>query len=206
MKRYSQVTRSFTDYFKEEKDVYVQNLSNTQVSLQFGSMPNITSVLIPDTRKPFNLSQHVSFKDLKDSNDLRKMLNRRPPTLVLLEASEFNEFYEDLAREKGTTADEEIAQAFEQQLQLMQRRKPVEETPKPEEKAPEPTKPKQEDLIPQPKPRIVGMCVDENLSASDFLEYLRDLKGELTQADYEYLQAHAKFKTVQSWAVKQLSA
>ena len=176
MKRFNKAIKSFTDYFKEERDVYVQNLSNTQISLGFGVAPNVSSALIPETRKPYNLSQYVPFKDLKNSVDLRKMLNRKPATLILLEEEEYMDFYENLAAKKGTTADEEIIQANEEQAALMNRTAYVEREKQKsrdadaqvEEEIKEGQKPAPEPPD-SPLPRIVGMCADDKLSATEFL-------------------------------------
>lgn len=215
MKRFRKAIKSFTDYFKEERDVYVQNLSNTQISLGFGVAPNNSSALIPETRKPYNLSQYVPFKDLKNSVDLRKMLNRKPATLILLEEEEYNQFYEDLAAKKGTTADEEIIQANEEQQALMNRSSYVEREKKAskdadeavEEEIKEGQAPDQE-LPEMPQPRIIGMCADDKLTATDFLERLSmmDDAGDLSDADFEYLQSNAPKKSVKNWAVKQLQS
>lgn len=68
---------NFTEYFREERDVYVQNKSNTQVSLQFETSPGrIESVLIPRDKKPLNLTQIVPFTAIKASVDLRKKIGR----------------------------------------------------------------------------------------------------------------------------------
>src|SRR5579863_975338 len=67
---------NWTDFFKEEKDIYVQNVANAQISLQFEVAPGHTQgFLVPHTRDPFNLTQHVPFAAVKSSADFRKMLN-----------------------------------------------------------------------------------------------------------------------------------
>ena len=213
MKKFRKAIRSFTDYFKEEKDVYVQNLSNTQVSLQFGSAPNVSSALIPETRKPYNLSQYVPFKDLKNSVDLRKMLNRKPATLILLEEDEYMAFYQGLATKKGTTLDEEIIQANDEQLALMNRTSYVEREKKSSKDADEAVEdeiregsaPDQE-APEQPQPRIIGMCADDKLSATAMLDKLGLMEEGMLDADFEYLQSNAPFKSVKNWAVKKLQA
>ncbi len=212
-KRQIESIKNFTEYFKVEKDVYVQNRSRTQVSMQFGIMPNISSILIPMTRKPFNMSQHVPFKDLKDSVDLRKMCNRRPAVIVLMEEEEYEAYYEKLASENGTSADEEIIKAHEEQLNLMNRIKPV-DTPAPKKKVQNDGNDDDDDNVmpATPRPEIVGLVVDsseeagdDRIKAPDLLERLKLMKEELTNADLDFLASNVTYMTVKKWVTKQLS-
>jgi hypothetical protein len=94
--------RIFTDYFKEEKDVYVQNLANAQVSVEFPIDNNRTEgFTFPPARDPINLTQHVPFEGIKRSMDFRKMLSRRPTTLQLLSKEEYDAYYSKKARSRG---------------------------------------------------------------------------------------------------------
>ena len=194
--------KNFTEYFKEERDVYVQNKTNTQISLEFGMAPNISSVTIPKTKKPFNLSQHVPFKDLKNSVNLRKMLNRRPPVMDLMEEKEYIGFYEDLAKENNTDINEEINKASDEQMRLMNRQIQTEDAKREDEKI------DIEDVEtpPQPKPFIVGLCVDDAKTASEILDELKMMEDELTITDLEYLQNKIELKTVKKWVVKKISS
>lgn len=207
MKQFTRTVKSFTDYFREERDVYVQNLSNTQVSLQFGEMPNISSVLIPETRKPYNLSQHVPFRDLKNSVDLRKMINRRPPTLVLMDEQEFEKFYKDLAVRNGTTMDEEISTAYEQQIRLMSRTVRNEDEKAKSKKQDEEIEEKAEKkgVDPTPNPKIVGMCVEGSGSSADIIDKLKMMEDDLSITDLEYMHNNMTIKTVKKWVDKKLS-
>ena len=73
---------NWTEYFREEKDIFVQNIANAQISLSFETSPgHIQGFLVPHTRDPFNLTQHIPFEAIKKSADFRRMLNRRPPAL-----------------------------------------------------------------------------------------------------------------------------
>jgi len=94
--------RNFTDYFRNEKDVYVQNLANAQVSCEFPLGQNrIEGFTFPHNRDPINLTQHIPFHAIKDSMDFRKMLGRRPPALQLLTEDEYNVFYSKKAAQQG---------------------------------------------------------------------------------------------------------
>lgn len=96
------VPRNFTEYFKEERDVYVQNLANSQVSCDFPVGHNRTEgFLFPYNRDPINLTQHIPFEAIKQSMDFRKMLSRRPPALQLLTQEEFEAYYSKKANSMG---------------------------------------------------------------------------------------------------------
>jgi hypothetical protein len=94
--------RNFTEYFRSERDVYVQNLANAQVSCEFPIGPNrVEGFTFPHNRDPINLSQHIPFHAIKDSMDFRKMLSRRPPALQLLNQDEYDAFYAKKAQQQG---------------------------------------------------------------------------------------------------------
>lgn len=203
---------NFTDYFKEEKDVYVQNIGSTQISLEFkDASDNVIAVLIPKNRKPLNLTQHVAFSILKNSTDLRKMVNRRPPLLNLLNEDEFLGYYESLAQRNKTSVDDEIESALEEQSGLMNKTKyeaPPEEKPKKiEELRKEAEANMTEDEM--VTPAIVGMCnkadkdAPNRLKAGDFIEELSYMDDKLTSADLEYISLHGAYSTVKKWAANE---
>lgn len=205
---------NFTEYFREERDVYVQNKSNTQVSLQFETSPGrIDSVLIPRDKKPLNLTQMVPFKAIKESVDLRKMVNRTPPVLVLLSEAEFLAYYENLAAQAGVPAEAVIAEAHKTQRDLQDKRIFTNPDPRSRKTLDEEAEErKDEPADPQDKvtARIVGLCNSvgddipekDRMSANDMLEEIKDLdQGQaLTRADLEYLQGHGYYKAVKNWA------
>lgn len=94
--------RNFTDYFKTERDVYVQNLANAQVSCEFPIAQGRTEgFTFPHNRDPINLTQHIPFHAIKDSMDFRKMLSRRPAALQLLTQEEYDAFFAKKANQMG---------------------------------------------------------------------------------------------------------
>ncbi len=98
---------NFTEYFREEKDVYVQNMANAQVSVEFPVSPNHNEgYLFLNNRDPVNLTQQVPFEAIKGSMDFRKMLARRPPALQLLSEEEYSAYYENKARRMGMQNNE----------------------------------------------------------------------------------------------------
>jgi hypothetical protein len=100
--RAQMATVNFTEYFKEERQVFVQNVSNGQVSLQFDlGGGRFESWLFDPSPRPLNLTQHFPFDVIKRSMEFRKMLSRRPPALVLVTEEEYNKLYSEVAKERG---------------------------------------------------------------------------------------------------------
>ena len=94
--------RNFTDYFREEADIYVQNLADAQVSCEFPIAQGRTEgFTFPYNRDPINLTQHIPFHAIKGSMDFRKMLSRRPPALQLLSQEEYESWFAKKAKRKG---------------------------------------------------------------------------------------------------------
>lgn len=201
---------NFTDFFKNERDVYVQNLSNTQVVIEFDISAGVKdSVVIPRTRLPYNLTQRIPFAAIKNCIGLRRLVNRRPQVLKLMDDVEYMEFYEMRANENGTSVDEEIERAFEMQTALMNHTPPPDrgsKTFEPDEI--------EEDDEPQetPIPRIIHLCsrvgedVEEKdrLGAREMKEELDMLEGELRKIDLEYVHARCGYKTIRKWATTRL--
>jgi len=207
---------NFTKYFREEHDVYVQNKSNTQVSLMFEmGMGRTESVLIPRNPDPINLTQLVPFSAIKDSPDFRKMINRRPPALILLEEEEYLAYYEKKAKSRGTDAQTEMDEAHQGQAAIQNKqaytnkdagpRRTIEELT--EEQAAAPQSP--DDIV---TARVIGLCAqvgddvekDKRMSANQMLDELRAM--ELTRADLEYLMGKGYWKTVKKFAQKELES
>jgi hypothetical protein len=207
---------NFTEYFREERDVYVQNKSNTQVSLQFETSPGrIESVLIPRDKKPLNLTQIVPFTAIKASVDLRKMVNRRPPVLALLSETDFLAYYERIAQQMNAAPESVISEAQQHQRDLQDRRVFTEPEPRgrktledmAEERKDEPADPQDKVTA-----RIVGICNSvgedvpekDRLAAGPMLDEIKDLDAgtALTRADLEYLQGHGFYKSIKNWALK----
>lgn len=212
---------NFTDFFKEEKDVWVQNVSGTkQISMEFFTRNGqVIPFLLPRGRKPQNLSQRVPFAAIKDSMSLRNLLNRRPRVLRLMETEEALEFYKNRAERNNTTFEEEMEASFSIQRNLQEKQAFT------VDKAPEMLPlAEQEKLVEEVAevihPRVVGMCQEskkdpkskkdstgnpQRLKAEDFLDELADLEGILTLEDFSYVSSHAAYKTVRKWANDRLA-
>ena len=213
MKRVPIIT-NFTEYFRVERDVYVQNRSNTQVSMQFETFPGrVESVLLPKTKNPINLTQLVPFDAIKQSVDLRKMVNRRPPVLVLMEEAEYIAFYENLSKGQGVSIEEAMDGAHQTQSDIQNKRAFTNAAPKSRKTIEEEAEArKDEPADPDEKitARVVGLCASvgedldekDRLGAREMLEELRDL--ELTTADLEYLLGHGFYKSIKKFAQKEL--
>lgn len=100
-------TVNFTEFFKEEQDIWVRNIGNRQVSLEFlTSGGNSIGRCIPQVPDPINLTQDVPWEAIKNSHDFRRMLRRQPPLLVLMTSSEVEEWFSEKARKRELfTAD-----------------------------------------------------------------------------------------------------
>jgi hypothetical protein len=202
---------NWTNFFAQDKDVYVQNLGSTNIQLEFRGPNGNIYVLIPKTRKPLNLTQHVPFDMLASNPDFRKVINRNPPILRLMTEEEFIQYYEDIATQYGTSVEEEIRKGQDLQDALMNRRRPAnvelqaEMDRKIEEKEAKLLK------VEEPNARTVGLCAQadkENgaarLSEREFLEELEMLTGTLTVNDWEFVASKGVYKGVKKFALAQI--
>ena len=201
---------NFTKYFSEEREVYVQNMGSTQISLTFPVGPGDQAhVIIPRTRKPFNLTQHVPYDAIKRGMDFRKIINRRPPVLRLIEEEEFVGYYEKLAKRNATSFEQELSQAQDLQDVLMNKprlasdRLQREMQDKLEEKMEELEKPVEINS------RVVGLCARADkdqgvarISAGDFIDDLESMASELTVDDWEFIMSKGVYKTVKNYAAQ----
>ena len=205
------IIANFTKYFAEEREVYVQNMGSTQISLSFPSSTGLdTHVTIPRTRKPYNLTQHVPFSAIKASIDFRKIINRHPPILRLLTEEEFFEYYEKRALANRTSIEEEISVAQAMQDTLMNKRTIASEALAREMEAKLEDKMEELESAPEPHPRAIGLCAEADkeyhprISAPDFLEELESLEDQLTVEDWEFISTKGVYKLVKKHAQDKL--
>jgi len=212
------MSHSFFDffaYFKEERPIFAQNIGNTILSFGFKtSYGQEDSIMVPNTPKPFCLTDYVSFDRLKESIDLRKMLNREPRVLKLLTKEEFLAYYENLAEINGTSVDEELDAGRKAHLGIVDRSKLYPTTTESMKKTAPPTAQFADEKVevdPQPSPKVVGLCArvgvdledSEKMAESDLMERLAALP-ELTEADFDYIQSKGHYKKVKKWASNRL--
>jgi hypothetical protein len=195
---------NFTDFFKEERDVYVQNISNAQVSCLFEiSSGNYQSVLLPQSRDPVNFTQQIPFHIIKNSPDFRKLANRRPPVLKLMTEEEFKAYY---MAKYGPNWLEGMDMAEKKRAEIASHVIPPKPSEEEETKKPDPAeRVMEEDLI---SPKVQHLCLQvdvqipekEKMKASELLESLQIIEEDLTLDDLEYIRAKGFWKTVKQWA------
>jgi len=204
------IITNFTKYFSEPREVYVQNMSATQISMTFpgyGPAGDI-SILIPRTKKPYNLTQDVPFELISRSMDFRKLVNRRnPPLLRLIEEEEFIAYYENLAERNATSFDEEMQTSLDIKNNLRDRVKVASE---PVQRDLEQQLDDKREALEKPQeinPQIIGLCAraDKNqgpmrVSSNDFIEELESLMPVLTVEDLEFVMTKGVYKKVKKFA------
>lgn len=214
---------NWTEFFREEHDIYVQNIANAQVSIEFEVAPGVVQgFLFSHSRNPLNLTQHIPFQAIRSSVNFRKMLNRRPPVLQLLTEDEFHAFYERKAKDwqlpdvnAAIDRAEEIRQGIAQHKTTT-----TDEAPKPIHEVVEDGKRLGEKKLVRPvadeivssdeviNPRVLHLCNQvgpevqekDKMRAGDMLEELERVEGQLKLDDYEYLRSHGYWKSVKKWA------
>ena len=207
----------FFAYFREERPIFVQNVGNTLISFGFKTAyGQEDSVMLPNTPKPLCLTDYVSFDRLKESIDLRKMLNREPKVLKLLSKDEFMAYYQNLADMNDTTLEEELSAGRRAHQGIVDRSKLYPTTTESLQRTAPPTPAFKNELVEveaQPSPKIVGLCarvsVDledkDKMSKADLMERLAAI-SDLTEADLDYIQSRAHYKEVKKWAAGKLEA
>jgi len=123
---------NFTEFFKEERDIYVQNVSNCQVTVNFEVAPGrAESHLFTNTRDPVNLTRYIPFNAIKSSIDLRKMVTRTPSALRLLDEEEFKLYYAKAAKAKGLDSPDDAIEEAEARAQAVRNHTPLPNAPDP---------------------------------------------------------------------------
>ena len=210
----SKLILNFTRYFSEEKEVYVQNLTDTQISLSFKSPSGDDyHIIIPKTRKPYNLSLEIPFELIKMSPDFRKIVNRNPPGLRLMSEEEYVGYYERQAERNDTSFDHELGLAtdLKNRLQNFQKNADsgVERTVNPGL----PTTPDEIETPVEIMPLIVGLCARSDkeygsgrVTAGEFLDELEMIEDKLTVDDWDFVQTKGVYKSVKNFAAKKVDA
>lgn len=220
---------NWTEFFREEHDIYVQNIANAQVSIEFEVAPGVVQgFLFSHSRNPLNLTQHIPFQAIRSSVNFRKMLNRRPPVLQLLTEDEFHDFYARKAKDwQLPDADSAIDRAEEIRQGIAQHKTTTtDEAPKPIHEVVEDGKRLGEKKLVRPvadeivssdeiiNPRVLHLCNQvgpevqekDKMRAGDMLEELERVESQLKLDDYEYLRSHGYWKSVKKWAQSKAAA
>lgn len=206
--------KNFTEFFKTENDIYVQNISNCQVSVMFEIGAGHTeSYLFTNTKDPVNLTQEIPFSAIKASMDMRKMLNRVPPALKVLTQEEYTAYYSRAAATRELPDATAAIQDAARRRVTTQHHIPLDSADKHEEPAAVDQKtasaPTTEDEI---NPKILNLCLQVHprvedtakITAQTFLVEL-DSAGTLSLLDWEYVLAHGYYKTVKNLAKKNIA-
>lgn len=199
---------NFTEYFKEEKEIYIQNVFNGQVSLQFGRGDESISFLLTRKRDPIVLTNHVPFKMIAASTDFRKTLNRTPSLVRLLNEKEYSDYYKSKAKAEKVSVDAAIQKAETERATIKSK---VVEAPKTTAPADEPAPDDIEDPVSAEETingRVIHLChqasaqipAADRMKPADLLASLKELQGEFKMDDYEYVLAHTGNKSIHSWA------
>lgn len=89
-------------FFQEERELYLQNTSLTQLSMQFETGPGqFVGLLIPIGPNPICLTNEVDWPTIKKSLDFRKLLNRVPAVMKLMSTEEAYKYFADYAKTLG---------------------------------------------------------------------------------------------------------
>lgn len=200
--------RSFLEFFKQEKEIYIQNVSKGQVSMQFGRGEDVQAFTLRRKRDPIVLTNQVPFKSIAESLDFRKLINRTPPLVKLLTKEEYVQYYKDRSLEHKIPIDEAIEQGENAHSRA------AVEPPKataPKEELPDDKQDKEGDLVTEQDvihPRLLHICnqvspqvpKEEWMKPAELLDKLKDLSDEFRMDDFEYVLAHTPYKTVHVWA------
>lgn len=219
----AQVT-NFTEFFREERDIYVQNVSNCQVSVIFDVGGHTESFLFPNSKDPVNLTRFIPFAAIKGSMDLRRMLNRAPPALQLLNEQEYRMYFENQAQKQGLKGADQAIDRAEVKRQAIQNHMPLPDAPDPiklhnvvqdgqhlgEKKIVQPTEQVSEEE--EINPKVLNLCLQmhpsipdqQKMSAAQVLQEI-DLINGLSLIDWEYVQSHGYYKTVKNFARRKIS-
>ena len=204
---------NFTKYFAKEAEVYIQNLGSTNISLTFKYEGEDIYVSVPKTRKPLNLTQYVPFDGIKNSPAFRKMINRNPPIIRLMDEKEYLAYYNDLSEKYGTEPVDEMRKAQDVFDALMGKRAPSSQELKQEME--EQLTAKEEALLnaQEPNSKVVGLCAkadkdqkEMRITEREFLEELEVLEGDLTVEDWEYVSTKGVYRKVKKFASDQVDA
>jgi hypothetical protein len=129
---------NFTEYFATEKDVWIRNIGNTQISLEFDAgNGNKIGECIPRVGDPTNLSQRVPWDAIKNSPQFRNLVNRSPRIMILMLPEQAMEFFRQKATRNGRfikdTATNEKVPDVRAMMEDAEKRRKKKLTPPPKE-------------------------------------------------------------------------
>ena len=209
---------NFTEYFKDEHDVWVMCLVPGQVAINFEVSPGHQTVFcVPNTGDPYNLTQRFPWDAIKRSTDLRHFVSGRPePALRLMSPEEAEAHFAKKAERLGLANAAAAKQAAEKRRREMYTRQgptdksridPV--TPLEDEIEEKPVR--QDQLI---QPRIIHLCRqvasdipdNDRMPAAQFLDELESIEGSLSVDDMQYLVGNGRYRSIIRWADVRMKA
>ena len=206
----SKLIVNFSKYFTENSEIFVQNMLNSQISISFkGLGGDEYHVIIPKTRRPYNLTNEVPIEVIKTSPDFRKLVTRSPQALRTITEDEYIEYYERIADRNNTTFDYELGKALKLKSGLQNKEEmPSDRLQRQRASELEDAMEKAEKAI-EINPTVVGLCHKASrdqgpmrIKAGDFVEELEMLLPELSLEDWEYISTKGVYKSVKNFANK----
>jgi len=215
---------SFTEFFREEKDIYIQNVSGGIVSMIFGSGDDQEYFSLKMSRDPIVLTNNIAFAKVKQSSDFRKMIMANPPRILLLSQEEFEAYYKEKQKHSGKSSEElkREAEIEEQRYMLRQDREqaaapaPIHKVVKDGKRFGEKKEVVANEIVDEGEvinPRILGICqkVSKQIPQNEWPDasvLLADLKlvaetQSLQIEDFDYIRANVGYKAVRKWATEQ---
>lgn len=102
-------------FFSQPRDIYIRNLSESNISITIGQGENAYYVSLPMSPDPMNLTAEAAYEDLVRSQDFRKIANARDgrgrPLIQIMDEEEYRKYYDDRAASMQTSSDEIIRRA-----------------------------------------------------------------------------------------------
>lgn len=202
--------KNFTEFFKQEGDIYVKNVSGCNVSVLFSDGKSSESFLFENKPDPINLTNSIPFALIKQSTDFRKALNRQPVTLQIISQEEFEKYYEQKAKKVGKSVDE-IKEEVLKKSQELQNKVPLPKADAEDSKNSD----KHDEVVSEDEiinPRILNLCLqvhpsvdpDKRATSQEMLnelETIHDLKFE----DWEYIFSHGYYKSLKNLAKQKMN-
>ena len=182
------------EYFREPKNVYIQNISNPigVLSLEFKTDHEILTHRVPANRNPVILSDFIPFDAIKNSGNFLKFLQSysgHPARLQLLTEEEFLAFYQDMRETLGASSVKDVIEEVQSKAGEFNSALSLKFTEKvaivPEVKGV---------VMSEVNPRVMSLCQQldptnsSNIGPKEALDILGGL--DLTAMDCDYVLSH----------------
>lgn len=210
---------SFVKFFETERDIFVQNTSDMQISLSFkGPSGEDQSFTIKRGADPVNLTQFVPFAAIAASTDFRKMANHPKRPMRIMTEEEFTKYFEMKYGQRAQDAMNAAADAHHRaqsktpdpNLPPLQRPDVSVHAEGTAYVSPQELKMVDADVI---HPRVMHACQQVNVDLPDSQKWTaRQVIDELEilananllqDDDLEYIRARGYWKSVKTWAAQQ---